>query len=216
MAAPKPPPRPYHHGNLRETLLAAADALLADQGLQALTLREVARAAGVSHAAPYHHFTNLDELLAAVAARSFDGLTQAMARAAAHPDAREALLRVGEAYVGHALRQPAHFRLMFGPLLARKAEFPLLARSARESFVLLLEAAERYAPGEGAAWALAGWSLGHGFAHLAMDGALEGLPVPASADAAMGRRLHEWLLPVRDTVRKPSRAKSVKHHNTAS
>lgn len=216
MAAPKPPPRPYHHGNLRETLLTAADALLADHGLQALTLREVARAAGVSHAAPYHHFTNLDELLAAVAARSFDALAEAMASAARHPDPREALLRVGDAYVGHALRQPAHFRLMFGPLLARKAEFPLLAQSARQSFVLLLEAAERYAPGEGAAWALAGWSLGHGFAHLAMDGALDGLPVPASADEAMGRRLHEWLLPVRDRANGSSRAKSAKRNSPAT
>ena len=53
-------PRPYHHGNLRETLMVAADELLASQGLAGLTLREVARVAGVSHAAPYHHFANLD------------------------------------------------------------------------------------------------------------------------------------------------------------
>lgn len=208
MASRKPPPRPYHHGNLRESLLAAADELLGRTGLQGLTLREVARAAGVSHAAPYHHFANLDDLLAAVAARSFERLGQAMEAASRQPDAREALLQIGDAYVGHARAQPAHFRLMFGPMLARKAEFPALAEAARRSFDVLLATAERYAPGEGAAVALSGWSLGHGFANLAIDGAFEGLPVAVSPDVAMARHLHEWLLPVRDRPAAPTRAKS--------
>ena len=185
--------------------MVAADELLAAQGLAGLTLREVARVAGVSHAAPYHHFANLDELLAAVAARSFEMLGAAMADAASVPDAREAMLRIGDAYVAHARAQPAHFRLMFGPLLARKKEFPALAEAARASFMQVLQAAERYAPGEGA---LTGWSLGHGFAHLAIDGALDGLPVPVNPGEAMARRLHEWVLPVRDTPQKARRAKS--------
>lgn len=208
MANRKPAPKPYHHGNLRESLLAAADVLLARHGLAGLTLREVARTAGVSHAAPYHHFASLDELLAAVAARSFEALGAEMARAAAVADAREALLRIGDAYVGHARRHPAHFRLMFGPMLARKAEFPELAEAARQSFSLLLQTGERYAPGEGAVVALSGWSLGHGFANLAIDGALDGLPIPVKADDALARHLHEWLLPVRDNAKAPTRAKS--------
>ena len=206
MASSKP--RPYHHGNLRETLMVAADELLANQGLAGLTLREVARVAGVSHAAPYHHFANLDELLAAVAARSFEMLGAALADAASASDAREAMLRIGDAYVAHARAQPAHFRLMFGPLLARKEEFPALAEAARASFMQVLQAAERYAPGEGAVVALTGWSLGHGFAHLAIDGALDGLPVPMKPGEAMARQLHEWVLPVRDTPSKARRAKS--------
>jgi AcrR family transcriptional regulator len=201
-----PVSRPYHHGNLRESLLAAADELLARKGVQALTLREVARAAGVSHAAPYHHFAHLDELLAAVAARAFSVLAGAMAAAAGMADAREALLRIGDAYVGYARAQPAHFRLMFGPLLARKSEFPELAQAARASFMLLLQAAERHAPGEGAALALAGWSLSHGCANLLIDGALDGLPV--SVDEAVARRLHELLLPPGDKAGSATRAKS--------
>jgi len=208
MASRKPTPKPYHHGNLRESLMTAADELLARQGLAGLTLREVARVAGVSHAAPYHHFASLDELLAAVAARSFEVLGAAIADAAGAADPREAMLRIGDVYVAHARAQPAHFRLMFGPLLSRKQEFPALALAARASFLQVLQAAERYAPGEGAVVALTGWSLGHGFAHLAIDGALDGLPVPVQPAQAMARHIHEWVLPVRDTPRKARRAKS--------
>ncbi len=75
--------RPYHHGNLRTTLLDAADAVLAERGVQGITLRDVARSAGVSHAAPYHHFASLEELLAAVAERGFRVLGEAMASAVA-------------------------------------------------------------------------------------------------------------------------------------
>src|SRR5438477_11005488 len=76
-------PRPYHHGDLRETLLDAAQAWLDERGLESLALRELAKAAGVSHAAPYHHFASLDELLAAVPARALARPADAMAQAAA-------------------------------------------------------------------------------------------------------------------------------------
>ncbi|RZJ08327.1 MAG: TetR family transcriptional regulator, partial [Rubrivivax sp.] len=123
------PPRPrvkpagaYHHGALRETLLDAAEALLAQRGADALSLRDVARGAGVSHAAPYHHFAGLPELLAALAARSFQQLGAAMqAGVDAHPaDARDQLLAIATAYVDFARRRPARFRLMFGPVLASR------------------------------------------------------------------------------------------------
>ena len=65
--APDTEPKPYHHGKLRESLLEAADTVLAREGALGITLREVATEAGVSHAAPYHHFASLDEMLAAVA-----------------------------------------------------------------------------------------------------------------------------------------------------
>lgn len=197
MASSFPPqtaPRPYHHGNLRESLLDAARILLAEHGVPGLTLRDVARAAGVSHAAPYHHFANLDALLAALAARSFAQLGQALQSAVAQADPREALLRICEAYVAHAIAQPHEFRLMFGPLLARKAEFPDFARAARDAFEQVLSTAQRFAPGEAAAVALGGWSMAHGFAHLAIDGALEGLPVPVAPDAATARQLAASLL----------------------
>ena len=175
-------PRPYHHGDLRAALLAAAAGRLDEQGEQALTLRELARAAGVSHAAPYHHFANRDELLAGVAERAFDRLADALAAAAGAPEAAHALLDIGEAYVREALAHPAQFRLMFGPLLARKAGHPGLQRAAERAFVVLLEAATRFAPDRGLEIALDGWSLSHVAANLAIDGAFGGLPVaPAQA-----------------------------------
>ena len=187
--APAPPPRPYHHGSLRASLLDAADALLADRGEPALTLREVARVAGVSHAAPYHHFPAREDLLAAVAQRAFVQLGDAMHAAAQAGDAREALLGICEAYVRQARARPAHFRLMFGPLLARKAQFPEFAQAAQRSFDVLLHAASRHSPRDGASLALAGWSIAHGFANLAIDGAFDGLPLPGPADETLARAL---------------------------
>ena len=172
-------PRPYHHGDLRAALLAAAAGWLDEQGAETLTLRELARAAGVSHAAPYHHFASRDELLAGVAELAFDRLADALAAAARAPGAAHALLDIGEAYVREALAHPAQFRLMFGPLLARKAEHDGLRRAAERAFTVLLEAATRFAPERGLQIALAGWSLSHGAANLAIDGAFGGLPIPA-------------------------------------
>ena len=203
--AKRPPaPRPYHHGDLRSTLLAAAARWLDEQGAETLTLRELARAAGVSHAAPYHHFAGRDELLAGVAEHAFDRLGDALAAAAGAPDAALALLDIGESYVRAALAHPAQFRLMFGPMLARKAEHPGLQRAAERAFTVLLDAAKRYAPERGLELALAGWSLSHGAANLAIDGAFGGLPIaPAQArklarlDAgALVRRMVAGLLQV--------------------
>jgi AcrR family transcriptional regulator len=178
----RPEPRPYHHGDLRAALLAAAARWLDEQGADTLTLRELARAAGVSHAAPYHHFASRDELLAGVAELAFDRLADALAGAARTPDAAHALLDIGEAYVRQALTHPAQFRLMFGPMLARKAEHAGLQRAAERAFTVLLDAATRFAPERGLEIALAGWSLSHGAANLAIDGAFGGLPIaPAQA-----------------------------------
>ncbi len=167
-------------------------------------MRELARAAGVSHAAPYHHFAGRDELLAGVAEHAFDRLGDALAAAAGAPDAALALLDIGESYVRAALAHPAQFRLMFGPMLARKAEHPGLQRAAERAFTVLLDAAKRYAPERGLELALAGWSLSHGAANLAIDGAFGGLPIaPAQArklarlDAgALVRRMVAGLLQV--------------------
>ncbi len=105
----------YHHGDLKEALLAAAEALLAEEGMAGLTLRACARRAGVSHAAPKHHFADVSELLSEVAARSFDRLTAALeasrAESAQDPEAR--IIAVFRAYVSFARRYPDHFRLMF-------------------------------------------------------------------------------------------------------
>ncbi|MBW8846685.1 MAG: TetR/AcrR family transcriptional regulator [Burkholderiales bacterium] len=190
-AAHKPaaerPPRPrakpagaYHHGDLREALLDAAEALLAQRGAAGLSLRDVARGAGVSHAAPYHHFAGLPELLAALAERSFQQLGAAMqAGVDAHAgDAREQLLAIAAAYVGFARRRPARFRLMFGPVLASRRLHPGLDHAAEASFRVLLDAATRFDAAAGPLLALTGWSLAHGLSHLSLDAAFAGLPLP--------------------------------------
>ena len=181
-------PRPYHHGDLRATLLDAAARWLDQHGAESLTLRELARAAGVSHAAPYHHFAGRDELMAGVAEHAFDRLGDALADAAAHAaSSPQALLDIGEAYVRAALAHPAQFRLMFGPMLARKAEHPGLQRAAERAFTVLLQAAARYAPERALDLALAGWSLSHGAANLAIDGAFAGLPIAATDARRLAR-----------------------------
>lgn len=188
------PARPYHHGNLRASLLDAADAVLAERGVQGLTLREVARAAGVSHAAPYHHFASLNQLLAALAERGFDVLGQAMEAAVAVPDTRERLLRVSQAYVDCARAHPERFRLMFGPLLADENAHPELKATARRAFGYVLAAALAHDKQRGASLALAGWSLAHGLSHLLIDGAFDGLPMKAQNPATLARQLSELML----------------------
>jgi len=183
--------RPYHHGNLRACLLEAAEAVLAERGAQGLTLRDVARAAGVSHGAPYHHFASLNELLAAVAERGFVILGDAMAEAVAVPDTRERLLRVAQAYVDCARAHPERFRLMFGPLLASKDEHPALKDAAQRAFGFVLAAANAHDKKHGASLALAGWSLAHGLSHLMIDGAFDGLPMKKQNPDTLARQLSE-------------------------
>jgi AcrR family transcriptional regulator len=93
--------KPYHHGDLRAALIESGTKLLRERGAAALSLREVAKAAGVSHAAPYRHFEDKAQLLAAIAAAGFERLRAAMQKAAAdHPeDPRSQLIAAGEAYV---------------------------------------------------------------------------------------------------------------------
>src|SRR5580704_11000249 len=112
----------YHHGRLRGALLQASVRLIAEVGPAGFTLREVARRARVSHNAPYRHFDNRDDLLAAVGAQGFRELTKAMVDAAkGQPHALDRLKHSGLAYVEFALRRPEYFTVMFdGPISRRK------------------------------------------------------------------------------------------------
>lgn len=188
------PPRPYHHGGLRPALLEAAEELLGGQGIDGLSLRAVSRRAGVSHAAAYHHFKSRQDLLAAVAQRGFLALTEAMARASQTTDAKQRLIALCGVYVQQARLHPDRFRLMFGPLLARKTEHPELEESSRQAFQSLLEAAAEHDPVSGLDMALACWSLAHGLAHLQIDGALNSLPVDSPNVEGLPERLAEVVL----------------------
>lgn len=103
----------YHHKDLKEALMKAAIEILATQGLDALSLRETARKAGVSHAAPYHHFRDKQALLDAVAERGFRLLRQAMEASADGKAGTDGLQAYGRAYTGFAKSHTALFRLMF-------------------------------------------------------------------------------------------------------
>jgi len=176
--------KPYHHGALRAALLAAADRLVRTRGGGAVTLREVARKAGVSHAAPYHHFRSRDELLAAVAAAGFDRLRveidTTLGGAPASPEAR---WRAGAAsYLRFALDNGNLYRIMFDD--AGSGRSPALIAAARGAFEPLVAGA-RATTSEADAEELArtAWALLHGIAILALAGRA-GLPTdPASVVA---------------------------------
>lgn len=174
-----PAAKPYHHGNLRQALLDAAIRLIAEVGPAGFTLREVARRAGVSHNAPYRHFRDRDDLMAAVAAQGFHALTQAMVRGAeGHASARERLKQAGVAYVRYALRRPQHFTVMFDIPSFTDAEHPDSAAAGERAFGTLVnyvEACQKegtLSPGDTMQLALLAWSTVHGIAKLASSGRL--------------------------------------------
>lgn len=107
----------YHHGDLYEQLLAAGEEALADMPVESVSLREIARRAGVSHAAPKHHFPTMGHLLGEIAARGFTNFLNVLAHAADEaPEQKPGprLLAMGRAYLRFAESNPAIYRLMFG------------------------------------------------------------------------------------------------------
>jgi AcrR family transcriptional regulator len=172
------PRRPYHHGNLRESLLQAAVYTIAKLGPAAFTLREVARRAGVSHNAPYRHFRDKDAILAAVGAQGFRELTAAMTQAAARKSgALDRLKESGLAYVAFAMRKPEHFTVMFDAPVCDSKD-PEYMEASQQAFQTLVQfivkcqedgALPADRPQERTLYA---WSLVHGIAKLAVAGRL--------------------------------------------
>jgi len=149
----------YHHGDLPAALLRAAGKTLEERGIGALSLREAARHAGVSHNAPYRHFPDREALLAALAAEGFAMLGERLRGRSGRA--------MGEAYVRFALEQPQRFRLMFGGVLPM-AKYPELRSAADGAYQALVAAFKDLARPQVAA--AAAWSLVHGLSHLLLDG----------------------------------------------
>jgi AcrR family transcriptional regulator len=174
-----PAKKPYHRVNLEQSLLDAAVALIGEGGPHAFTLREVARRAGVSHNAPYRHFRDKGDLLAAVAAQGFDRLTESMNKAMAKGRTGTERLRLaGRGYVQFALESPQHLLVMFeGPNPAEPR--PEHTESGQRAFQILLDAianvqAEGALPkGDPHRFAVVAWSGVHGLAKLAIGGQLQ-------------------------------------------
>ncbi|GGO03195.1 TetR/AcrR family transcriptional regulator [Micromonospora parathelypteridis] len=180
--------RTYHHGDLRRALLAAALEAIEEVGPTALSLRDLARRAGVSHAAPAHHFGDKAGLLSALAAQGFDRLAQALTATG------DDLLEAGVAYVDFAVAHRAYFEVMFRPELYRADDGELVA--ARQRARAALGAGVAALPSDGAPAdterdALAAWSIAHGFATLWLAGALPARvgDDPREAARAVLRRL---------------------------
>lgn len=173
------PRRGYHHGDLARSLGQAAVELIEERGIAALSLRELARRAGVSHAAPAHHFGDRAGLLTAVATEGFRrfGAALADARQAAGPNPFAQLAATGRAYVHFAARERGYFELMFRPEHLNQAD-PELQAASQASYQVLLDTviaaqAAGMAPGvDPQSVALGAWASVHGLATLWLDGNL--------------------------------------------
>ncbi|WP_017588921.1 TetR/AcrR family transcriptional regulator [Nocardiopsis ganjiahuensis] len=163
---------PYHHGDLRAACLRAARELLEESGGSGLSLRAVARRAGVSAAAPYRHYADRDELLSAVAGEGYRELAGYLAAAHADPETVDDLTGVAAAYVRFAVEHPALFRVMFVEPCDPDDEGRARATAALWEYVTGV--AEKVFPGSDTdALATAVWALVHGLAFLHLDGKLE-------------------------------------------
>lgn len=182
----------YHHGDLRAALLRAAEAELEAHGIEAFSLRGTARRAGVSHAAPAHHFADTGALLTALAAEGFRRFLATQlahqARASAEPMAQ--LLAAGEGYVAFAAANPALFRLMFGSRRAdhRDGDLAAAARAAYDHLALCIAALDPAGMSPPLDM-MAVWAMAHGLADLSNSGQLDLLAPPDARADMIARAL---------------------------
>ncbi|MGH3451336.1 MAG: TetR/AcrR family transcriptional regulator [Haloechinothrix sp.] len=171
--------RSYHHGDLRRALLTAAVEVIAEHGPAYVSLRELARRAGVTHAAPAHHFTDKAGLLTALAVQGNDMLADSLEDALAVTPID--LTELGVRYVRFAAEFPAHFEVMYRPDLYHRDDPELVAARTRTGEVLRIGVAAMGSRtgGDPELAGLAAWMMAHGFAALRQSGNL---------DAAVGDR----------------------------
>ncbi len=170
----------YHHGDLRNALLQAGEQLLVAKGAAALSLREVAKSAGVSHTAPYRHFKSKAELLQALAQTGFEQLQQVLEDSVAKAvrDPVQKMIEAGVAYVRLVVRNPEVTRLMFGGMVAveRSDEYSKASDAAMNTLVAVIEegikvgAFRNRDPRE---LAMVAWTSMHGLSMLLLSGSIE-------------------------------------------
>jgi AcrR family transcriptional regulator len=171
----------YHHGDLRVALLDAALQVLEEGGATALSLRAVARRAGVSPAAPYRHYADREALVSAVAAVGYRDLAERLGAAHPAPSTAEQLADVAVAYVRFAIERPALFRIMFSEPCDRDND-ERVAASAAVTLYLREIVARAFPQSDPEPLAPAIWALVHGLAFLHLDGKLDAAD-PAAVDA---------------------------------
>ncbi|HEY0712067.1 MAG TPA: TetR/AcrR family transcriptional regulator [Polyangia bacterium] len=171
------PRQAYHHGDLKNALIAAGVEILSKEGVAGLSLRKVALRAGVSHAAPYAHFADKPALIAAISTEGFERLYRAIANAVAkHTGDPAAQLVAGAwAYVDFALSDPDHFKVTLSGVVEKEDEHPAFVAVSKKSFGLVVEIVRacqeagvlRVGPVE--LCAVTVWSLMHGLVSLLLE-----------------------------------------------
>jgi AcrR family transcriptional regulator len=193
----KPPPRPYHHGHLRQALLRAAEIALEARGVQELSLRELSRELGVSHASPQRHFATRQDLIDALAIVGFERLSTVMAKAAEARslDFHARLTKAAFAYVGFAIKHPALFALMFeakrrpgmrpdlhAALVAAFSHVPKILKEGQEAGKIIAGDPIRLALTLGAAL--------HGLVSFSIEGRVMGAPIKTVVPETVKHVLH--------------------------
>lgn len=180
----KAPARPYHHGNLREALLEAAEKALESGGAQSISLRELSRELGVSHTSPRRHFVDKQALLNALALRGFERFGEALGRAAKQggPDFKGRLIKMSRAYVGFALKHPTLLSLMFEAKHLPDAPRELLETSEKafgRAHAIFLEgqASGEVVPGDAWKHSVVVFSVVQGLVSISDKGKFKGMPL---------------------------------------
>ncbi len=188
----------YHHGDLKRTLTEAALGLVKEKGPKGFTLREVARRAGVSVAAPYRHFSDKAQLLAAAATQGFVQLHEALNAAAENTDLTRQVLDMGRAYVRWAVTHPDYYQVMFGAELDKSDKPELLAAGAHAfgdllDVIVRCQEANLLPAGDPREIAGPTWSLLHGIATLTIGSDFKHVGIRENPQALAERALRRLL-----------------------
>lgn len=167
----------YHHGDLKNELIKAGIDILTSEGLEALSLRRVARHAGVSHSAPYGHFEDKQALIAAISAEGYRRLYTELENSAKHAgsEPQRKLIECGQAYVRFALRDRDIFKVMFSGILEQEKKYPEYVEGSKKTFDFLVKIIEEcqdiqlFRPAPKELLAVAIWGQVHGIVSLALE-----------------------------------------------
>jgi AcrR family transcriptional regulator len=167
----------YHHGDLKNALIQAGSEILAEDGIGSLSLRKVASRVGVSHSAPYAHFVDKQDLIAAISTEGFRMLNERFLAVGEHfqgnPD--QFLIELAYAYLQFATERPAYFKLMFSGVLEKEKEYPEFVEVSKQNLNFLIHLVEQcqsaglLKSGPAEVLAVSVWSLVHGFVDLYME-----------------------------------------------
>jgi AcrR family transcriptional regulator len=167
----------YHHGDLKNALIKAGVEILSKEGVGSLSLRKVAKEAGVSHAAPYAHFSDKQALIAAISTEGYRMLYERIDAAVQQHagDPLRQLVEAAWAYVRFALDDPDHFKITLSGVVEKEKDYPAFVEMSRKSFGLVVQIveacqkAEVLNPGPADVMAVSVWSLVHGFVSLLLE-----------------------------------------------